>query len=486
MHVFRTAAVTLATAVCLAPAASAQASGSSLVTPHSARLSLAADSGGNSDLGFWFEDSGQFSEGANPGGANAYRLLYGWPDSGDTSFSTIRVDGADSRFGSESPTNTSYGNGTQTVDSYGGVQVTQRVTAVSNPATGRPDTALISYTLRNTSSSTHTAGVRVMLDTMIGDNDGAPFRVPGTGPVTTTKTWSGGSVPNSFLVFHNLDSTDQVGEARFTGSGLTKPDTLKSAYWRDIRDQSDLWNYDTTGSDMTADTAFAAYYNPVTLAPGASRTVAFTYGVGDATANTQGALAAGLSGPSVLQVQGSRYTPDPFDVVGTINNSGTSALRNVRVRLTLPPELQTSSTNPVTVGTVPTGGSDKQVTWQVHAVPQPRAKTVSYSITVSADGVADKRITRTVQLPVVPGATSPTSPTSGPTSPTSGPTSPTSGPTSGGGSGSTSSGSSTLTGPPVITDGPADNGSAAAGVIGSGLLIAGAASVAAARLRRRR
>lgn len=272
-----------------------------------------------------------------------------------------------------------------------------------SPTTGRADSALISYTMKNVSTTTKSVGARALMDTMIGDNDGAPFRVPGVGPVTNENTWSGAAVPSSFTVFRNLASTDQVGEARFSGAGLTRPNVVKSAEWSSAVDST--WDYPTSTSRQMADTSFLVYFNPTSLAPGASRTVAYAYGVGDATANTQGLLNVGLTDPTQLSLQGSNYTPNPFDVVGTIANAGSTTLSNVRVTLNLPPELTSSSPNPVTVGTIASGAADRQVTWNVTAAPQATARTVTYSITVTADGVAAKTVTRTVALPAVPGAT---------------------------------------------------------------------------------
>ena len=55
--------------------------------------------------------------------------------------------------------------------------------------------------------------------------------------------------------------------------------------------------------------------------------------------------------------------------------------------------------------TVSLGGlavsEEKQATWKVHAIPQGSAKTVSYKVTVWADGVPFKTVTRTLALPAV-------------------------------------------------------------------------------------
>src|SRR5439155_21653254 len=48
------------------------------------------------------------------------------------------------------------------------------------------DTCLVRYTLKNRDSKTRKVGLRVLLDTLIGANDGCPFTTPGTGKLIST------------------------------------------------------------------------------------------------------------------------------------------------------------------------------------------------------------------------------------------------------------------------------------------------------------
>ena len=56
-------------------------------------------------------------------------------------------------------------------------KITQHLSFIRNPNTQVEDTALIEYIIQNTSSSTQNIGLRIMLDTKLGSNDGAPFRM---------------------------------------------------------------------------------------------------------------------------------------------------------------------------------------------------------------------------------------------------------------------------------------------------------------------
>ena len=49
-----------------------------------------------------------------------------------------------------------------------------------------------------------------MIDTEINYNDGAPFRVPGDGIITTEREYIGSAVPDTFLPFFNVTDSTHV------------------------------------------------------------------------------------------------------------------------------------------------------------------------------------------------------------------------------------------------------------------------------------
>ncbi len=61
-------------------------------------------------------------------------------------------------------------------EKIGDVEVAQKLGFVRG-SSHMLDTVGISYTLTDHGTSNHAIGVRVLLDTMCGDNDGAPMRV---------------------------------------------------------------------------------------------------------------------------------------------------------------------------------------------------------------------------------------------------------------------------------------------------------------------
>ena len=71
----------------------------------------------------------------------------------------------------------------------GQVRVTQTVMVVPNEDTvpAKLNTALVHYVIENRDSVPHKVGLRIMLDTYIGSNDGVPFALAGRDGLVTTK-----------------------------------------------------------------------------------------------------------------------------------------------------------------------------------------------------------------------------------------------------------------------------------------------------------
>ncbi len=121
---------------------------------------------------------------------------------GKTNNTRVMVDGRAPIFGgSQGETLESWhaGPGESTVMdwSYRDVLVRQSLRLMAGEVSHRVDTMRMAYELTNKGSKTRQVGLRVMLDSLIGDNDGVPFIVPGReGIVTRTLDMAGGDVPD--------------------------------------------------------------------------------------------------------------------------------------------------------------------------------------------------------------------------------------------------------------------------------------------------
>lgn len=213
----------------------------------------------------------------NIGTADGDCLLYNFPDS-TTSETMIRINSSDYFFDDyvnfvsisadrKSCVATAY------IDE---VLVTQTTSIVRNANSSTENVVSIRYTCENQSSENKTIGVRIMMDTMLGNNDGAPFRVNGVS-VTKELEFRGSSIPQVYQAYDSLTDTSLTATGYFYYNASEKPDKVQFAYWPNVRGAS--WNYTIDPSDyLTSDSAVLAYFNEKSVAPGGSVSAGTYYG----------------------------------------------------------------------------------------------------------------------------------------------------------------------------------------------------------------
>ncbi len=372
----------------------------SIVDPFNARLAVQVGANGRFNIGAFPDPA--------TGGVTAisWNLMYAWPGAPGTSFSTLRVDGADSIYGQdgtqvEAPTDID-ARTNESAWRVGDILVTQTLQLVFNAQTGQDDVARIAYTATNTGPVAHDAGFRTMIDTMINNNDGAPFRVPGVGIVTHETDFTGDAVPDTFQAFFDLTDSTHVTASTLKSGGATVPDRLVLAAWPRI----DGTAYDFTPDPSVDfspsgyhDSAYAVYWNPAALAPGASRTFATLYGLAQENVDLQPPLALGVSGPAALSTANGQYSPNPFNVVATIYDNGTAPATGVQLTLNLPTGLSLAGDAATqTVGDLAVG-QERQVSWSVQAAPARSPTTLTYGVTASATNTSSKTVQRQISVP---------------------------------------------------------------------------------------
>lgn len=223
--------------------------------------------------------NGQFTMGTlagdpDDGGKDDNKLLlYGHGSSPWSSETLIRIDGTDYRFHECNPTVSVNGNTCTATATISGVTVQQILTLMTNPFTNREDVVAIKYQYTNNSGSAKQVGVRIMLDTMLGHNDGAPFRVNGE-DVKTEVEFTGNDVPQYWQAFDNLDDPSVVSTGFFYFNSAEKPDKVQFAHWAQIHGHS--WDYQVTdGHPVTGDSAVAAYFTRNVGAGGTNSVVTY-------------------------------------------------------------------------------------------------------------------------------------------------------------------------------------------------------------------
>jgi hypothetical protein len=247
--------------------------------------------GGRFILGTTYGDPGNSTD-------DNKRLLYGYPTDVGTGFSTLRImngaSASDYRLGNTDwssgivPLTAPYVSGNAIISLYeqSSIRVQEKLSFVPNPDNGRLDTLSIEYQLTNLGAVSRDAGIRVMLDTMIGSNDGAPIFVPGWGRVTQEQDIT--SQPDYWIAWEsaNFDPAYLIAKSQLKGTGITSPSRIQIAAWP--RAVASLWDF-TVDQNQTIlnDSAVIMYYNPATIAPGQSRTIRFYYGIINSTNGLQ-------------------------------------------------------------------------------------------------------------------------------------------------------------------------------------------------------
>lgn len=107
-----------------------------------------------------------------------------------------------------------------TVYSINNVEVTQTARIVQ-------DKFEFEYTIKNNDSANHTIRFYFHMDTMLGNDDHAPFIVNNT-PIFNEEKYTSSNLPDSFTVYNNAGNPDIMAQGIINGSGIIKvPDEFR-------------------------------------------------------------------------------------------------------------------------------------------------------------------------------------------------------------------------------------------------------------------
>jgi hypothetical protein len=210
------------------------------------------------------------------------------------------------------------------------IQITQTVEIVVGQQSGRLDTCLIRYAIRNADSSPHEVGLRFLLDTWIGENDGVPFTIPNKPGLCSTKQsfdrpedvpdyiqaleneslLAPGTVAHlQFKTTRQLEPPSRVLLGGYPDGPLKELGYAQANGWYTpwevplvaIRELVDRRNELLNPPRSPApDSAVTLYWGVKKLAPKESREVGFTYGLGSvASGEGEGKLLLTLGGRTV-------------------------------------------------------------------------------------------------------------------------------------------------------------------------------------------
>ena len=352
-------------------------------------------------------NNGQFTMGIPDGPI----LLYGHPDPW-SSATTIQIDGVDYwNYSSElwgtmitPPITTGLQNIT-VWDFPNNIRLKQALTIVQGSTSGNYDTGEIRYTVTNNDATSHNIAIRIMLDTMLGLNDGAPFRVPGTGAVTTDREWFSTTMPPYYQAFDDLYNPTVQSQGTLIGGNAIKPDRFVTTCWAYIKESP--WYYDIVPDrdyywgDYGYDSAVGIYWFPVTLQPGESKDFVTYYGLGGIDIDIQPPLVVGLSAPTGLVFLNGTASGNPFSLSVYLSNSSpgvTQTAVGITTSLNLPSGLILPGGENA-LHNIPDMviGAEQYTSYNIEASSN-AAGSRTYSLTVTATNITTKTVQKDIYL----------------------------------------------------------------------------------------
>ncbi|WP_300386199.1 hypothetical protein [Clostridium sp.] len=210
-----------------------------------------------------------------------YNIMFSSKDSFSTSFTTIKIDDINFVYGligqmiQEPKEFPEFKN--ESIYKYRNIEVKQTLQIVKNTFNNYDD-GMYKYTVTNNDSISHSVGVRIMIDTMIQDNDGAQLFIPNIGTINNEMDFAGSDIPRYWQVLYSNDNLNTSAKGTLISEVVTTPDRFVIAAWPNIKITT--WDYEINNSiAITSDSAVAIYWNSVIIEPGESREFITFYGL---------------------------------------------------------------------------------------------------------------------------------------------------------------------------------------------------------------
>lgn len=279
----------------------------------------------------------------------------------------------------------------------GTIEIKQYLELIDDPENTNAGNVKVRYEVTNKGNKEVQVGSRMLLDTMIGDNDGSPV-VLGTdlNPVIIEKQLEGEAIPQYYRSMDDSFSPRVMAYGFLDGWGNTKPNKMVIGHYEGL--SSTKWEYsidptmkfiDESNKYGSADSSIALYWNPINIPVNETKVFETYYGVGNVQGVDDNAnFSVNLMAPGKLVVNSkqSGYEQDTIDVVVELDNTleGAEALKDVQLSLILGDGLEVESSE------VPYRHFDsiepneiKNMTFRVKARPQNNYQLLKYRVDVT-------------------------------------------------------------------------------------------------------
>lgn len=364
------------------------------------------------------EDQGRFSIETTQGSPESsdddnQLLIFGRPIPW-TSYTTILIDnkpyifgGIDKKVSKRSGLKQNFGTvisqkitntGIETKCNFGDIDVIQKLSLLRNPSTQVKDSSLISYKIINNGTASHNVGIRIMLDTKLGTNDGAPFRI-GEDAIISEIQYTEKSILDYWQTFDNLSSPNIIaqGTLLFPEKKVFPPNKIALVNWGTLVDHP--WDFPykkgrsfIRSGELEKDTALALYWTPKILQASETQDYNTIYGLGGLTM-AAGELTIGITAPAEVALS----SKTEFLIVAYILNSGGFDSKNTTVHFELPKGFEIKNKkSSINLGTL-ISGQTKQVPIKVKLKNAKVGKN-TLKVRVSSDTLDDNEINRDITL----------------------------------------------------------------------------------------
>jgi hypothetical protein len=193
------------------------------------------------------------------------------------------------------------------------VSVTQVVELV--PGQSRLlDTVLVRYIVVNNSNLPRQVGLRVMLDTFIGANDGVPFRIPGRSTFLETKEdFDQKQIPDYVQAWEHADlkkpgTVAHLGlkGVELSGISVEPMEMMRICRWPGNSEIRWKWEPEAINQppDKPKDSCVVLYWAERKMEPKERRDMAFTYGLSAVSAVQSGSTELGLTAGGSFKLGG--------------------------------------------------------------------------------------------------------------------------------------------------------------------------------------
>ncbi len=316
-----------------------------------------------------------------------------------SSYTTVHVNGSSYIYGDSGFKSSPHfdGNANYSETQYGNITVQQIISIEKNSSTHRDDIVEIKYIAKNTGSSDVAFGLRIMLDTMLGNNDAAPFKIPGLGDLTTEKEFIGNAIPQYWQAFDSLNNPNVVSHGNFVSVPI-RPTKVQFTNWSHVYNTP--WDYHVSEGSANGDSAVSIIWEK-TLRAGAQEEYISRYGLSELLQDLQPPLGVTIASGGSILTNSTNDAYLPYTITVYIQNIGTATANNVTCRIKLPEELafvDSKETGLIHFDSMNVGAV-KTIEKTVFVKKTIPADTkTSFQVSVSADNTATKNLTKEIWI----------------------------------------------------------------------------------------